>query len=61
MVLGAWTGKVCSENTTKGVLRYTSRSVTKHIIQHNTPERVSNLGKARNTTKVCFDNTPRCV
>ena len=53
-------GKVCSENTTKDVLRYTSRSVTKHIILHNTPERVSNLGQARNT-KVCLDNSSRCV
>ena len=43
-------GKVCSENTTKGVLCYTSRSVTKHIILQNTPESVLKLGQARNTT-----------
>ena len=62
-------GKVCSENRTKSVLRYASTSVTKHIILQNTPERVSNLGQARNTTKkgfwehtkVCLDNSPRCV
>ena len=59
-------GKVCSENTTKGVLCYTSRSVTKHIFLQNTPESVSNLGQERNTTKgvswehtkVCLDSSP---
>ena len=43
-------GRVCSENSTKGVLCYTSKSVTKHIILQNIPESVLNLGQARNTT-----------
>ena len=43
-------GKVCSENTTKGVLCYISRCVTKHIILQNTPESVLNLGQTQNTT-----------
>ena len=58
-------GKVGSENTTKGVLCYTSRGVTKHIFLQNTPESVLNLGQAQNTpkgvslehTKVCSGNT----
>ena len=33
-------GEVCSGNTTKGVLCYTSRRVTKHIFLQNTPESV---------------------
>ena len=62
-------GKVCSENTTKAVLCYTSRNVTKHIFLQNIPESVSNLGQTRNTTKavswehtkVCLANSPRRV
>ena len=33
-------GKVCSENTTKGVLCYTSRRVKNHTFLQNTPKSV---------------------